>query len=384
MQLLSIETTPNPNSIKLNFDQSVDKPVTYTVDQLDTCHGYIRSILSVGGVQSIFVCANFITLNRDPRVDWKHILDAVNTALNEAPAHGDGTNSIDACDDRDEQRAVAAKVGQATIVVQTFKGVPIQVKVSDAAGEKRMALDARFSDTAQAIQAATGADYLKERYWADWGIRYGTAADVAAEVVEEISARFDTFTSERIFETASSGGTTNSIRELVAIASDLKSSDWSVRLRAVQELSEMDGTTDLLISALDDNHQQVRRLAAAALGASGDTAAVNSLSRVFLEDPFAGVRRTAGDALSDIGSVEAELSACNALSDENKLVRWRAARILADLGTDSALPYLKKALGDTQFEVNLEIECAIERIECGKESSLPMWKKIQESRAHTS
>jgi HEAT repeat protein len=387
MLLISIETTPNPNSMKLNFDESVEKPITYTVEQIDECEGYVRSILSVDGVKSIFVCANFITLNRDPRVDWKPILGAVTVALSK-DSHSEqlekeqlnkeqlNKEQLDR-ETRNEQRAAGAKAGQAVIVVQTFKGVPIQVKVSDTAGEQRIALEARFSDTAQAIQAATGADYLKERYWADWGARYGTAADVASEVVEEINARMDSNALQRLLKAAT--GDVECARDLSEVESDLRSHDWAERLKAVQELSEMKGTTSLLASVLADEHHQVRRLAAAALGASGDASAVAPLARVFLKDVAPGVRRTAGDALSDIGSAEAEPFACTALSDANKLVRWRAARLLADLGTEYALPYLRDALGDPQFEVNLEIESAIERISGGKEASLPMWKKIQES-----
>jgi HEAT repeat protein len=387
MLLISIETTPNPNSMKLNFDESVEKPITYTVEQIDECEGYVRSILSVDGVKIIFVCANFITLNRDPRVDWKPILGAVTVALSK-DSHSEqlekeqlnkeqlNKEQLDR-ETRNEQRAAGAKAGQAVIVVQTFKGVPIQVKVSDTAGEQRIALEARFSDTAQAIQAATGADYLKERYWADWGARYGTAADVASEVVEEINARMDSNALQRLLKAAT--GDVECARDLSEVESDLRSHDWAERLKAVQELSEMKGTTSLLASVLADEHHQVRRLAAAALGASGDASAVAPLARVFLKDVAPGVRRTAGDALSDIGSAEAEPFACTALSDANKLVRWRAARLLADLGTEYALPYLRDALGDPQFEVNLEIESAIERISGGKEASLPMWKKIQES-----
>jgi hypothetical protein len=381
MLLISIETTPNPNSMKLNFDESVDRPATYTVEQIDDCEGYIRSILRVDGVKSIFVCANFITLNRDPRVDWKPILDAVAISLKGSNKEQPNKDQLDKehldKERLDEQRAAGARAGQATIVVQTFKGIPIQVKVTDAAGEKRIALESRFSDTAQSIQSATGADYLKERYWADWGARYGTASDVAVEVVEEINARMDPSALERLLRSAT--GDIEHARNLQEIEADLKSQDWANRLKAVQELSEMKDTTALLASALVDEHQQVRRLAAAALGASADANAVTALARVFLEDVSPGVRRTAGDALSDIGSVEAVPSACRALLDPNKLVRWRAARLLADLGTEYALPYLRDALGDSQFEVNLEIESAIERISGGKEASFPMWKKIQES-----
>ncbi|MBY0547601.1 MAG: HEAT repeat domain-containing protein [Candidatus Obscuribacterales bacterium] len=80
-----------------------------------------------------------------------------------------------------------------------------------------------------------------------------------------------------------------------------------------------------------------------------------------------------------MGELAAQPSICLALSDTNKLVRWRAARFLADLGTSEALSYLEKAADDAEFEVRLEIEAAIARITRGKQISMPMWKKILQS-----
>ncbi len=51
----------------------------------------------------------------------------------------------------------------------------------------------------------------------------------------------------------------------------------------------------------------------------------------FLKDRSPAIRRTAGDALSDIGDARAVGLAVSALEDVSKLVRWRAARILGEL-----------------------------------------------------
>jgi HEAT repeat protein len=90
------------------------------------------------------------------------------------------------------------------------------------------------------------------------------------------------------------------------------------------------------------------------------------------------VRRTAGDALSDIGDVAAQPAICRALRDSNKLVRWRAARFLSDVGTQDALPFLEQAADDPEFEVRLEIEAAMQRIRGGSEGIGPAWKRIVE------
>jgi HEAT repeat protein len=47
-----------------------------------------------------------------------------------------------------------------------------------------------------------------------------------------------------------------------------------------------------------------------------------------LKDPAVGVRRSAGDALTDLGDPRAMDPMIETLKDPNKLVRWRAGRFL--------------------------------------------------------
>ena len=370
MHLRSIETTPNPNSMKLNLHESMGKAVTYTSDARAGCPEFVGKLVDIEGIKSVFVCGDFITLNKDPRADWQPIMDAASRILG-----GEESKHLSS----EEQRHEAEKHGQVQVLVQTFRGVPVQVKVVDSDGEKRISLPARFNEAAISIQEKTGADFLKERYWADFGLRYGNRDEVAAEVADELNGTIDEPALERITTTAA--GETSKPKfetnreELIA---DLQSSDWHKRLRAVQEL----GTTDAVpffIAALSDSNPQIRRYAAAALGASGNVAAVAALSATFTKDSHVGVRRTAGDALSDLGDISAQSAACAALSDPNKLVRWRAARFLFELGTEEALQYLEEAKEDQEFEVRLEIAAAIERIRGGRQSSSPVWKKIIDS-----
>ena len=368
MQLTSIETTPNPNSMKLNLDASVGKPVTYTLEHSIDHPEYVAQLLSIEGIKSVFVCHDFITLNRDPRADWKPILEAAAKVLT-------GEQQKDA--PPNAQRKAAEKLGQVSVFIQTFRGIPIQVKTNDGNEEKRIALSSRFSEAAQLVQAQSGADYLKERYWDDWGVRYESLEEVTKDVVEEIEGTLDAKAIERLVAMALDKTTKEtSSRSIDQLQADLDSDDWHQRLLAVQELGTRQEAITLLIRVLSDPHQQVRRLVAAALGASGAREAVVPLTQTLLNDTSIGVRRTAGDALSDLGDVSAQMAVCQALSDSNKLVRWRAARFLADVGTEEALPFLEGANNDPEFEVQLEIEAAIERIKSGKEASLPAWKKI--------
>jgi len=95
-----------------------------------------------------------------------------------------------------------------------------------------------------------------------------------------------------------------------------------------------------------------------------------------LKDEAVGVRRSAGDALTDLGDRRAIGPMVSTLKDPNKLVRWRASRFLYELGDESALPALREAQDDREFEVAMQIRQAIERIESGKVGQGPVWRQM--------
>src|SRR5581483_4903832 len=80
MQITSIETTPNPNSMKLNLDQNLGAAITYTPESPSPPY-FVQKLLQMGGLQSVFVCADFVTLNKDPRIDWRPILEKATLLL---------------------------------------------------------------------------------------------------------------------------------------------------------------------------------------------------------------------------------------------------------------------------------------------------------------
>jgi HEAT repeat protein len=67
------------------------------------------------------------------------------------------------------------------------------------------------------------------------------------------------------------------------------------------------------------------------------------------------VRRSAGDALNDLGDPAALPAMAAALADPNKLVRWRAARFLFEQGGREDLPALAEAQDDPEFEVRMQV-----------------------------
>ena len=89
MKLLSIETTPNPNSMKLNLDERLAKGVaiTYTHENRGDGPAYIEKILTIPGVSSVFRVEDFIAIQRKPTAGWEDILSQARLVLEYAGAY---------------------------------------------------------------------------------------------------------------------------------------------------------------------------------------------------------------------------------------------------------------------------------------------------------
>jgi HEAT repeat protein len=95
------------------------------------------------------------------------------------------------------------------------------------------------------------------------------------------------------------------------------------------------------------------------------------------------VRRTAGDALSDIGDPSAMATMIAALRDASELVRWRAARFLNEIGDHTAIEPLRQAIEqEAKFDVKAEMMAALERIEAGANTQMPMWMRLTQAGEH--
>jgi Virulence factor/Scaffold protein Nfu/NifU N terminal/HEAT repeats len=359
--LVSIDTTPNPNSLKLNIGEAWPQSATYTTDNEATAPKIVQTLLHIEGIESIFASANFLTLNRHPKADWEVILKAVHAAFDENESKSESPENS----------------SQVQVWVQTFREIPIQVKVTQGIHEKRVGLPERFGSLARELQKHCGADYLKERHWADYGSRYGSVEEIAQEISDEIESLHDEATlQQRAMAILGESPATNAIQTASEVT---EHPAWHARLKTIQETIASEETASFLMEALQDEQPQIRRWAAAKLAGIKTSESVKALSESLLNDPNVGVRRTAGDSLSDIADVSAQEAICQALQDKNKLVRWRAARFLAEVGTELALPSLDNAKNDAEYEVRMEIEAAIRHIQEGASATLPVWKLMAQN-----
>lgn len=397
-QLVSIETTPSPNCIKLNLNGAIrSKSVTLQkggpVDAPVDAPAFAQQLLSIEAIQSIFWVSDFITLTRQGSADWQPILaqaakiigiaDAADAKLLNQISQGSQPS------EQSEQASPAApqsasNLGQVEVAVQLFRGIPVQVRAIAVDGQQaRVALPERFSLALQRAIQVTAADYVAERYWEPYPSPAGDPERVAQLVVDEIVSLIDPEELARIEAAAgadwSATGSTSDAARQQALLADLRHPDWKQRLKALQQMDVTPAAVPAIATALNDEKSTIRRWAAALLGASARPEAVEPLCQAVLADPSAMVRRTAGDALSDLGDPSAMAALEQALQDTSKLVRWRAARFLNEVGDETAIAPLRQAVeGETEFDVRVEMAAALERIQGGGKTQVPMWMRLTE------
>jgi len=370
MKITFIEPTPSPNSMKLHLDETLEPGIrkTYTIENERSAPSWIRQLLHIPGVKSVFHTADFIALDRKGNADWPSILGSVQEIF--------GQEGLAAGLNEGEQEAA---FGEAQVFVQYFRGIPMQIRVKSGAKEERIALSDRFTKAVTEVATAT---LIKERKLKEYGVRYGELADIAREVEQELEAAFPQERLDRVVAQAIAHGAND--EEFVEqrrklsdeeIETALSDDDWRVRYAALEVLEPSEKHIPLLRKALQDPKMQIRRLVVVYLGDIRTPEAMELLYEAMHDDAPA-VRRTAGDTLSDIGDAAATPVMIESLKDTSKIVRWRAARFLYEVGTEEARSALEEAANDPEFEVSLQARMALERIESGEEAAGTVWQQM--------
>ncbi|WP_010277031.1 conserved virulence factor C family protein [Paenibacillus senegalensis] len=377
MKVVSIEPTPSPNSMKLNMDEKLPDGVrkAYTLDSEDAPPAF-KQLLSIPGVTGLYHAADFIAIDRHPRGDWQQILSQAREILGESEALARQSSSAAA---EGNQGSQAAAFGEVQVKIQVFRGIPMQIRVSNDTEEQRAALPERFTRAATTAGLASP-NLITERKLIEQGVRYGDLKEVLEEVKKELEAaypqsRLDSMVEQAMNDWDEEAAQSESSVAVDELAEALNAEDWRVRYAALEQLKPSLEALPLLGKALKDPQVSIRRLAVVYMGDINEPDVLPYLFQA-LKDSSASVRRTAGDTLSDIGDPAAIGAMAEALSDRNKLVRWRAARFLFETGNETALPALKKAQDDPEFEVRMQIKLAIERIEGGEEALGSVWQQM--------
>ncbi|WP_456278693.1 conserved virulence factor C family protein [Bacillus sp. AK128] len=369
MKIKTIEPTPSPNTMKVILDQELKSHErnNYTNKNIEDAPKIIQQILAIDGVKGVYHVADFLALERNSKFDWQDILAEVRQVFGEE-------ESVEA-----GEKKINDTFGEVKVFLQIFKGIPMQIKLSDGMSEQRVGLPDRFKKAAMEAESASS-NLVMEREWKEQGIRYGDMEDIGTEVSEEISAAYPQERLNRLVTMAHSDQSTNTQRKSYQVTLDmLDDKEWTNRYAHLEQMNPTEADLPVLAKALDDEKASIRRLATVYLGMIESEDVLPLLFKA-LKDSSVTVRRTAGDCLSDVGNKKAIGPMIDALKDKNKLVRWRAAMFLYEEGDETALPGLKEAQNDPEFEVSMQVRIAIERIEGGEEAKGSVWKQMTESR----
>jgi len=83
------ETTPNPNSLKFLPGKKVSNSGPYEFSQKEeTKNLLVRNLLSINGVEGIFLGEDFISINKKEIIDWDEIKHIVISFINDFYSEG--------------------------------------------------------------------------------------------------------------------------------------------------------------------------------------------------------------------------------------------------------------------------------------------------------
>ena len=83
------EVTPNPNSLKFLPGKKVSNSGPYEIiNKEDVKNELVRNILSINGVESIFLGQDFISVNKNENIKWDEIKHIVISFINDFYADG--------------------------------------------------------------------------------------------------------------------------------------------------------------------------------------------------------------------------------------------------------------------------------------------------------
>ncbi len=83
------EVTPNPNSLKFLPGKNVSNSGPYEISNKDDVENeLVRNILSVNGVESIFLGKDFLSINKNDKTKWDEIKHIVISLINDFYSDG--------------------------------------------------------------------------------------------------------------------------------------------------------------------------------------------------------------------------------------------------------------------------------------------------------
>jgi hypothetical protein len=83
------EITPNPNSLKFLPGKKVSNNGSFEITKKDNINNeLVRNLLSVNGVEGIFLGEDFISVNKTDNINWEEIKHIVISLINDFYSNG--------------------------------------------------------------------------------------------------------------------------------------------------------------------------------------------------------------------------------------------------------------------------------------------------------
>jgi hypothetical protein len=415
----------------------------------------VAVILRIEGIESVYAMATALTINKRASAKWEHILPLVLTALVGSSSEEQQSlllqdvSALLENNNKNKEELQTRVGGQVRMRLQVSYRIPIQIEATGFLGttKRAKATSPKFSQSMDDLllkEDVNGGriDFFAGRTWVDRGVRYldettdddsivseqdqersemdrvleaelqelnaAYSADrLAAIVAESLLVVGDKLQQQQPSSSSASGVM---VVDVDVEDLDLQKVDYYCDLA---EQGEMEALS--VLAKFVSSHtglMAARRNALAYLGGTGDIAAaaatreqgsaydyaalvLDAVVSALQNEKNPTMRRTAGDALSDFGDVRAVPPAATALKeDRSKLVQWRAARILGELGASlEVVGDLKQASFSDKyaFEVAFEIKDALRKVKARIQNqdngsvngepntgTGPVWKQIQQ------
>ena len=83
------EITPNPNSLKFLPGKKVNNDIPMEVtDKSESSNELIRNILSINGVTGIFLSDDFLSVNKEEKIQWEDLKHIIISFINDYYSDG--------------------------------------------------------------------------------------------------------------------------------------------------------------------------------------------------------------------------------------------------------------------------------------------------------
>ncbi len=144
MEILRIEPTPSPNTMKVVLSYTREDKLSNTYKSRRNTTKIYKSVVIYRWYHFHFHVMNFLAVDKAPKADWEVILPDIKAAFSDANKVLESVN----------EPQIDNHFGEIKAELLTFKGIPYQIKLTSADQELREQLPQTYVDHMTQAQTA--------------------------------------------------------------------------------------------------------------------------------------------------------------------------------------------------------------------------------------